>query len=355
MRYFSILILITAFLGSAYAFDLGTQPNHEKPTSPMSQNSGTPHGRQGGEDMATAFQISELPFNDTGNTVNNVDDYDEVCPYSGSTAPDVVYSYQVDEDMVLSVDLCGSSYDTKTYIYEGSDNLVFCNDDAYFDDVCGTYVSLIEAAYLLAGHTYYFVVDGYGTAAGDYILNIDEFIPAPPCVVTCNGVNEGEPELGPGYEDAFNGGCNSPEFDEPWGDLTSAGSINGNLIFCGTAGWADPGRDTDWFYLMIGEFGQVEITVDAEQPLNVYQLTGNCADGISVFQSLSVGPCAPGTMTVDGNPGEVFMMWFGTPEFTPPPGFVGYEFNYIADFYGLAPSTVSTSSTTIDHIKSLYR
>ena len=51
--------------------------------------------RQGGEDIASAFYVSSLPFNDTGTTTGYNDDYDEVCPYSGSTSPDVVRSLNI--------------------------------------------------------------------------------------------------------------------------------------------------------------------------------------------------------------------------------------------------------------------
>ena len=356
MRYLTVLILIVACIGSAYAFELGSQQRIEKENTHVGQNPGTPDNRQGGEDMATAIQILSMPFSDTGNTTGHVDDYDEVCPYSGSTAADLVYYYQPDSDVVLSVDLCGSGYDTKTYIYEGSGNLVFCNDDAYFDDTCGIYVSLIEAAFLNAGETYYFVIDGYGEDTGDYILNIHEFFPEPPCILECDGLQEGEPALGPGYEDAFNGGCNSPEYGAPWGDLTYASDGNGELLYCGIAGWTDSGRDTDWNYLMMGEQGLVEVTVDAEQLTSVYTLTMSNCDDVVVDQSMAVGICNPGTLVIQGNPGDVFMLWFGSSEFTPPAGFVGYEYNYVADFTGLyAGGCIPTENSSIGRIKSLYR
>lgn len=355
MRHLLAFVLMIALVGSAAAVDLGSVSRDIKTDSHVGMNPGTPDGREGGEDMASAMPIAALPFTDGGNTFDNIHDYDAVCPYSGSTSPDVVYSYTPDMDVVVSVDLCGSSYDTKTYIMDGDMNLIDCNDDAYFDDTCGTYVSLIEGAALVAGTEYFIVVDGYGTDAGDYLIAVDAFIPDPPCVLECSGVAEGEPALGPGYEDAFNGGCNSPEFGEPWGDLTAAADGNGDLTFCGIAGWTDTGRDTDWNYLMIGEFGMVEVSVDAEQLTNVYTLTGNCVDGIGVDQSMTVGICAAGNFTVQGNPGDVFMLWFGPSEFTAPAGFVGYEYDYVATMTGLVPGTVATENVSFDGIKSLYR
>jgi hypothetical protein len=46
---------------------------------------------EGGETIDDATPIAGLPYTDTGDTSDNVNDYDEVCPFSGSTAPDVVY------------------------------------------------------------------------------------------------------------------------------------------------------------------------------------------------------------------------------------------------------------------------
>ena len=352
-----VLVLVFCFGSSSFAQDLSTRSEHFKNNDHVLKNTGSPDGRDGGENMASAVAIPALPFTDTGNTFDNVNDYDAVCPYSGSTSPDVVYSYTPGVDMVVSVDLCGSGYDTKTYIMDAAYNLIGCNDDFYFDDVCGVYVSFIEGAALVAGTTYFIVVDGYGTDAGDYVIAVEEFIPDPPCVLdTAGSVVEGEPAPGPGYADAFNGGCNSPEFGAPWGDLTMAADANGDLFFSGVAGWTDLGRDTDWNYMMIGEYGMVEAVVDAEQLTAVYTLTMTSCDDVAVDLSMTVGICTPGTMTIQGNPGDVIMVWFGATEYTPPAGFVGWEYDYIANFTGLNSGEVtSTEHTSLDRIKSMYR
>jgi hypothetical protein len=58
-------------------------PAYEPPTTP----------RQGGDLISSATAITTDSYNNTGTTSGYVNDYDEVCPYTGSTAPDVVYSY----------------------------------------------------------------------------------------------------------------------------------------------------------------------------------------------------------------------------------------------------------------------
>jgi hypothetical protein len=132
--------------------------------------------RVGGEDMANAVAITldaAGMYSDTGNTCNFMDDYDEVCPYTGSLSPDVVYSWYACADGSLDITLCaGSLYDTKLYVYDGAGALVACNDD-----FCPSYVSELmaangEAVPVVMGETYYIVVDGYGGDCGDYTIDI---------------------------------------------------------------------------------------------------------------------------------------------------------------------------------------
>ncbi|MEN8164221.1 MAG: hypothetical protein ABFS37_08835, partial [Acidobacteriota bacterium] len=131
--------------------------------------------RQGGETCATATAITALPFEASGTTIDYIHDYDEVCPYADSTAPDVVYSFAPAADVIVDASLCSpgtnTDYDTKLFVYENAcpDGVPFaCNDDACSSPLYADYVSEITGLALTAGNTYYFVVDGYGGAAGDY-------------------------------------------------------------------------------------------------------------------------------------------------------------------------------------------
>ncbi len=351
-----VSVLIVSAFGNAVAFELNTQQQIEKGNSHVGLSPGVGDGRQGGEDMESAVVIVELPFSDTGNTSDNLDDYDAVCPYNTPTSPDVVYRYQPLEDAAIFVDLCGSGYDTKTYIFDESGNVVACNDDFYFDDTCGVYVSKIEDAFLYAGEVYYLVIDGYGGDSGDYILMVDTFVPPEPYILDCEGIPEGEPPLVDGYQDEFNGGCNSPEFGTPFQALD--GDANGQLEFCGIAGWYEVDganlRDTDWFTAIIGPLGMLEWTLDAEQDTYGFWLPNDC-DLPAVIDMILVGPYAPDTMTIQRDPGNIVWLWVGSALFSPPAGFIGNEYNYISTFTGLAQGTVSTERTTFGGIKSLYR
>ena len=130
--------------------------------------------RQGGDTILDAVMVT-LPANESGTTAGYNDDYDEVCPYSGSLSPDVVYTFVATGDMTVDVDLFGSTYDTKVYVYDENLALVACNDDFYAD-----YVSKIEAMPVMNGVTYFVVIDGFGSDFGDYVMAINEFIPPPP-------------------------------------------------------------------------------------------------------------------------------------------------------------------------------
>ena len=132
--------------------------------------------RQGGDTCGTAMVITALPFADTGTTAGYVDDYDEACPYTGSTSPDVVYEYSPTADQLVDVFLCNSGYDTKVFVYEDTcPNGVSCKDDAYYCEELGNdYRSYLSCVLMRAGHTYYIVVDGYGGESGTYDLTVTE-------------------------------------------------------------------------------------------------------------------------------------------------------------------------------------
>ena len=310
---------------AAMAQDLGTRdPDGPAPRVRAALEATTSHApppepavrRQGGDTIADAVPLALPVPGITGTTAGYTDDYDEVCPYSGSTAPDVVYSLQPATDVAVDIDLLGSQYDTKVYVYDEALALVACNDDFYPD-----YVSRIENLALQGGVTYYVVVDGYGGEAGPYVLAIGW--PVPPCILDCDSSQtEGEPPLVHGYQDAHNGGCNSPEFGSPFQPYLYQ-------LFCGTSGWyvsADgtPSRDTDWFEVQVGPNHEVELFVDAEQPTYVFELAPRDCGEVAVVQSLEVGPCNEGVLTIPAEPGSVVWVWIGPTTFEGPVDEYGY-------------------------------
>lgn len=144
--------------------------------------------QQGGEDCATAVGLSgPLPIRVSGTTVGYANDYDEVCPYAGSRAPDVVSSYTPATPITVDVLLCNgwTDFDTKLYIYDScppiSGQPIACNDDACTSAAGQGYVSALWNVPLTVGVTYYLVIDGYGDAAGAYELELREGLPPAEC------------------------------------------------------------------------------------------------------------------------------------------------------------------------------
>jgi hypothetical protein len=131
---------------------------------------------QGGDTIGTATVIGALPYSDAGTTVGYVDDYDEVCPFTGSTSPDVVYAYTPGVNETVDITLCDySQYDTKLYVYENAatpGTPFACNDDACVSGAGQSYVSELLGLNFVGGNTYYIVVDGYYGASGDYTIDM---------------------------------------------------------------------------------------------------------------------------------------------------------------------------------------
>ena len=124
-----------------------------------------------GDIIENPFVVTGIPFEVTGTTDGFNDDYDEECPYTGSTSNDVVYMFSTSGG-TYDFSLCESGYDTKIYIYDVNQVNIGCNDDACNSSDGSPYRSLLENVTLEPG-LYYVVVDGYGGQNGDYELVID--------------------------------------------------------------------------------------------------------------------------------------------------------------------------------------
>jgi hypothetical protein len=362
MKTITIALLILGLAALAVAADWHLEPT--APAKASAQLTAPPASpetiRQGGDTIADAVTIA-IPYNGAGTTAGYTNDYDEVCPYSGSTSPDVVYTFTVATARALDVDLAGSSYDTKVYLYDAALELIACNDDYHPD-----YTSRIEGVEVAADETYYLVIDGYGGDAGEYALAIEDFIPCD-LTIPADALPEGEPPLVNGYIDCYNNGCQTSICD---GVGTQEfqyleGNLAGELVFHGLSGWyigPDGGqyREGDYFIAYLGDTGVMEITMDAEYALYMFEIRPTDCASMAVYQNVVVGPCAPATMTVTGDPGqEIWLLPLPT-TFEPPYGADGdgdglAEFDYLLEFTGMAPGVVSTEAHSWSEVKAMYR
>jgi len=217
-------------------------------------------------------------------------------------------------------------------------------------------VSLLENVQMNAGMQYFIIIDGYGGDFGDYVLSVSSIIgicfhgSCPP-----GSVLEGEPELMDGYVDAYNGGCNSPEFGNPF-QMLEANEPGGHLTFCGKGGWYDDGlRDTDWFTVILDPEGAgvLECSLCGEFPTNLFELGPQNCDEVGVLQA-ALSQWEWAYMTIVGTPGDLVWLWVGPTTYSPPPGFIGHEYEYILELVGLQ-GPVATDPHTWTQVKGLYR
>ncbi len=316
-------------------------PRHVVPPPPDPQRL-----RQGGDTIADAVPLPTLNHTTTGTTTGYTDDHDEACPYTGSTSPDVVYTFTPGMSTTVAIDMYHSQYDTKIYVYDQDLALVACNDD-YYDD----FTSYLGSVPVAAGVTYFLVIDGYGGQAGDYQMSIRDHGSAD--VVECNAwsVLEGEPPLVDGYVDLHNGGCNSLGDADPPPFQPIASEW-----FCGQAGWylvdGQDHRDTDWFTLTMPAAGALEIIGSATFATSMYELGPPDCDQVTVQQAVTIAPFGQNSLVITGEPGSTVWFWVGAESFTPPVwADPPYEYTYLLHI----PQVVVTEQHTLSAVKSLYR
>jgi len=339
LRTLLALVLCLALLSPAAAADLGAQ-SPAKPAIEYPANTPDP-ARQGGDTFADAVPLALPVIDMSGVTTGYVDDYEEQCPYGGSTSPDVVYTITPGADVVVDIDMLGSLYDTCIYVYDVDFNVVGCNDDFHPD-----YTSKIEELTLYADMLYYLVIDGYGGDHGQYLLNISEFEPCD-LVPPLDAILEGEPPLSYGYIDEYNGGCNSPDHGTPFQH------VGWTCWFWGVSGWyIDLGgemRDTDWFEFTVGDAGSITIDGDAEHPTYMFELGPQDCGTVAVIQTVIVGPCAEDQMVIYGAPGTTVWFWVGPTTYSGPVN----EYHYSL-YFDFGPC-LATEAHSLSSVKSLFR
>ena len=355
-----IFVIVTfTFTGLAAAQDLGRSREY-----PLKSTLTVPYLHSGaaiedGDTVGDALVIGGLPFTHTGSTDGYADDYDAICPYDTPGSPDVVFTFTPLNDLLVAVDLCGSDYDTKTYIYDAELDLIACNDDFYSGEPGGQYVSKIEMVVLEGGVTYYIVIDGYGGAFGVYELLVEEI---PFCEVACppDAINEGEPPLEDGYIDEYNSGCGGPGLF--WQAIDWINDDDGQLpytgpaLLCGKSGWyqgnsGEWNRDTDWFVVEAGEPGEMEVTLASEYPCYLLKLAPTNCWEVEIEISVETDFLSPASMTFPVTMLEEIWLWVAPKSFEGPVN----EFTYVMTVTNNRYNTVDTEDMSWDRVKSLYR
>lgn len=317
-------------------------------------NYGTPNPiniNVGGDTVGSATPIGGLPYADTGNTCSFVNNYDAVCPFTGSTSADVVYSFVPGADTSVDVVVCNSVYDTKVYVFENTvGNVIACNDDD-----CGSdgFKSQLGCVPLVAGNTYYIVVDGFGGDCGDYELVVSECVP---CIVECapGSQQEGEVDCFDNYQDLYNAGCNapSPVFTDvdcnATGSTTVCGTYGGYLYFGGSY------RDTDWYQVNLAAPANITACVTGELDTLFGIIDGNAGCPVSAFYDYTVTtPCTQGCLN-QALPAGTWWFFVGTSGFGPEAGACGSNYNMTVSGYEPC-GPVSVEAKSWGTIKNLYK
>jgi hypothetical protein len=245
---------------------------------------------QGGDTPSNATLVPGLPYNDSGTTCGYVNDYQATC-YS-SSSPDVFYRYTPTQNELVTISLCGSTYDTGLTVHAGSvPNQIACNDDYA---ACGLQ-SQLDNVSLTANTTYYIMVEGYSSNCGSYVINITRYV-VPECLPCPDWAYiEGEVDCYTDYWDGYNAGCNATP------PVYSYTECHDHFI-CGTTGvYLYQGltyRDTDWYVINLPNGHSLDVTVTCEVPVALGILAGDYCTSFAYwfFQGVTV-PCQALTAT----------------------------------------------------------
>ncbi len=312
--------------------------------------------RQGGDTIAAALAIPEVPFSDSGSTVGYADDYEVGCGLDPDAAPDVVYSFIPPVAGYYTFDLCGSAYDVKLGITDYNGNVFACNDDQDIWVGEGTPCELdsrLADIWCDNHNIYYLIIDGYLGDAGDYTLTVTQTVA--PCAVTVPGgaVPEGEPALTFGGVDTYNSGCVGEAL--PTIQVIES-DANGEASLALVTGWRRFGVvDQDWFQFTAGPGGMVHVEFEGDLQMDLAIITpANCDELQWVANSYRVAACEAGAADFMIPEGNQLMIKVQPAQPMPPLGQVPQSFNAVVNVSGLAPS-VAVETWSWGTVKGLFR
>ncbi|HOX26869.1 MAG TPA: T9SS type A sorting domain-containing protein [Candidatus Krumholzibacteria bacterium] len=287
---------------------------------------------QGGDGLLDATVIASLPFFAEGTTTGYADDFDAWCKSGDELAPDVVYVYTPEQDGEITIDLCGSNFNTVVYVLDAEGSYHRCNDDRLDQGTCSSWTSRLDRVPVAAGLEHFIVVDGaYASSHGFYDLTVVDYEPyefQPPWYAE----TEDEPPLVDGYVDTYNGGCDAedPEFQHH--PFDPAFAYNASLH--GRSGWYGDGaggtlRDSDWYWVSIYAQGELNLTIEATETCRVYWYeVGYSCDELVLGGSMAVSPGYVNEMVIQGPYASYIRVAVRPYNPTPPDG-THHEFEYL--------------------------
>lgn len=175
------------------------------------------------------------------------------CTTTVSTAPGVWYTL-TGTGTDITASLCGSSFDTKIFVYTGSCGTFTCVTGN--DDFCGLQSQVTFAT--VSGTTYYILVAGFGSASGLFTLNITCALP-PENDNVCNATPLPLGTSGP-YS-------NANATTQPGEPVPPGGDCSGQLSWC----LGETISHTVWFTVVGPPSGKIKISsVGIDNQLAIY-------------------------------------------------------------------------------------
>lgn len=217
----------------------------------------------------------------TGSTENATPDTGAPeCSGTTITAPGVWYSFTDDSGLVsdYTISLCDSDYDTKLSVYTGDCGTLVC--EAGNDDSCGLQS---EVSFQGDGNsTYYILVHGFGSATGNYSLNVDCLPVPPPNDMIANSIDIDELGVVP--------------YTDPGVQMPAATTEAGNPNNCNI-----DGANGVWYNFT--PVGDGEVTATVESPAGTSVVTffeapdENASETDLTLVAQGTNQCLPGTST----------------------------------------------------------
>ena len=247
-------------------------------------------GRAIGDDCTDPIVIGALPFTTMDSTCGRGNYTDTTCLGSYDGGEDIFYMLTLAEETPVSITMTTETTYTGMLLTDECPPSGDCIVTATNSGSGGNQIQQV-----LPAGTYYIMIDTWPSpdCIPEFTLTVEEYSP---CVVECPVGSIQEPEL---CGEDLNGGCNADEF--------AVTPISNGDVICGTA-WADDGRDTDWYELVITEPKSVTWSATAEFPVLIFIIDGSFGcGGLEIITSAVADPCEEAMVTAELVPGTYWL------------------------------------------------